>query len=52
MPRFEVTSVITVAFDAEDAAEARYLVESGETPRDHILLAAAVSTVDRVVEEI
>lgn len=52
MPRFEVTSAITIAFDAESKEEARYLVESGETPRDHELIAAFVSNVDPVVKDI
>jgi len=51
MPRFEVTSKITIAFDADSKEQAKFLVESGETPRDHELIAAFVSDVDQVITE-
>ena len=52
MPRFEVTSKITIAFDADSKEQAKFLVESGETPRDHELIAAFVSDVDQVMENV
>ena len=48
MPKFEVTQTIIIAFDAETAEEAKYLVESGETPRDHELVSAFVSYVEEL----
>ena len=48
MPRFEVTTKTIVAFDADSIDAARYLVENGETPRDHDLVAAFISKIERV----
>lgn len=50
MPRFEVTISVVYAFNAKDAAEAKYLVESGETPRNAEIIAEFVSNVDAVLE--
>jgi hypothetical protein len=48
MPKFEVTTVTAISFEAESADEARYLVENGETPRDHELVAVFISTIEEI----
>lgn len=50
MPKFEVSIITIIAFDAESKEEAQELVEMGETPHNHELVDTYISHIEELGE--